>query len=255
MKKTYSFCLAVFLLFLTSCTKNTTIRHRSDYAKILKNSHTIAVLPAKAEVNMVGVGGSKERMYDYEYYIEESIFKAAKPLLKQKGYKVKLLNKRQIKDKNLFSNYELLYENLDIENASLYKSPLMEEEKAFKIENKVGRHATLIGKETKSDVLFFINYLNNVQTNGARALGFMMDMIIKTRNIDNVDQATILLSMVDAKTSNMLWCNYFVVSSHLLDDMFKGKDLDSKRIDKLLKGALKSLPKKGELLDKIADSK
>jgi hypothetical protein len=254
MKQIFSVFIICLMFCTASCAKQTTVRHRNDYAKTLKTSRSITVLPVKAEVNMVGVGGGKERMYDYEYAIEESIFKAVKPMLKHKGYKVVLLNKRQIKDKNLFSNYELLYEDLGTETSSLYAQSLMEEEKAHNIENKVGKHALVIGKETNSDVLFLVNYLNNVQTNGARALGFMMDMVVRTKTMENADQAVILLSMIDAKTSNVLWCNNFVVSSHLFSDMFSGKDTDTKRVDQLLQGALKTLPNKSQLLDKISEA-
>lgn len=106
---------------MVSCANKTSVRHRNDYAKTLKQSRGITVLPVKAEVNMVSVTGKKERMYDYEYAIEEAIFKEAKPILKKKGYKVSMLNKRDLKDKNLFSNYELLYEGLEKETSELYK--------------------------------------------------------------------------------------------------------------------------------------
>lgn len=255
MKRILSVFLLLPLLLTVSCANKTSVRHRNDYAKTLKQSRSITVLPVKAEVNMVGVGGHKERMYDYEYSIEEAIFREAKPMLKKKGYKVSRLNKRDLKDKNLFSNYELLYEDLDKETEKLYKEPLMDVEKAHNIENKVGRHAFVISKDSKGDVLFLVNYVNNVQTNAARAVGFMMDMIIKTRNSDEVDKAAVLLSMVDAKTGNILWCNYFAVSSSLFGDMFKGdnKEVDTKRVDQLLFGALKTLPNKHELLDKVAE--
>ena len=130
---------------------------------------------------------------------------------------------------------------------------MMDVEKAHNIESKVGRHAFVVGKETKSDVLFFINYLNNVQTNGARVASAMMDVLIRTRATDEVDKSTILISMIDSKTGNILWSNFFSVSSSLFGDMFKGsdKEIDNKKVDALLSGVLKNLPNKSELLDQI----
>lgn len=262
MKKILSITLLLSIFLMASCANTTTVRHRNDYAKTFKQSRSIVVLPTKAEVNMVEVGGNTKRMYDYEYSIEEVIFKESKQQLRKKGYKVEMLSKSNLKAKNLFSNYELLYEDLGNETASLYATPLMEVEKAYNIENKVGRHAVIIGKETKGDILFLVNYLNNVQTNGVRALKVAMFVLSAaggrgdSSHLDGTDQASILLSMVDAKTGNILWCNNFFISSGALNDMIKGNDAeeDNKRIRTLLSGALKSLPNKSELLDKISEA-
>lgn len=247
---------------MVSCANKTSVRHRNDYAKTLKHSRGITVLPVKAEVNMVSVTGKKERMYDYEYAIEEAIFKEAKPILKKKGYKVSMLNKRNLKDKSLFSNYELLYEGLEKETSELYKEPLMNVERAYNIENKVGMHAMVVGRESRGDVLFLVNYLNNIQDNGARALNvamFVFSAAVGSTNsghLDGTDNAGILLSMVDAKNGNVLWCNHFFTSSGMMHDMFRGdsKEVDKKRIDQLLSGALKTLPNKHQLLDKVAEA-
>jgi hypothetical protein len=87
-------------------------------------------------------------------------------------------------------------------------------------------------------------------------MSFVMDAFFNTRSTEEVDKATILISMVDAKTGNILWSNYFFVSQDLFSDMFKGdeKDIDNKRINTLLENALKQLPNKKELVDKIADA-
>lgn len=138
----------------------------------------------------------------------------------------------------------------------------MDVEKAYNIENKVGRHAMIVGKESKGDVLFLVNYLNNIKDNGARALNvamFVLSAAVGSANsgyLDGTDNAGIMLSVVDAKSGNVLWCNNFFTSSSMMHDMFKGdsKEVDKNRIDQLLSGALKTLPNKQELLDKVAEA-
>jgi hypothetical protein len=246
----------ILLLLATSCANQTSVRHRTDYEKTIKKTRVFSVLPVKAEVNMVGVNGDQKRMYDYEYEVENIIFSIVKPILAKKGYKVTLVGKRALKDKNIFSHYDMLSEDLDKELSDLYSQPMMATDKASKIENKIGRHAFVIGKETKGDVLVFINYLNNVKTNGARAAAFMADVFLKTNSASEVDKATIIISLIDSRNGNVLWSNYFAVSSDLFADMFRGKDqdFDYKRADSLMSGVLKPLPNKRELLDKIADA-
>lgn len=256
MKRIISICLLGLLFLVGACANQTLVRHRNNYAQTLKHSNRIALLPPKAEVNMLSAVGDKTRMYDYEYEVEKVIFIALKPILRNKGYNVVRITKSHLKDKNIFSNYEILHDELSEETSSLYAAPMMDVDKASNIDNKVGHHALVIGKETKSNVLFLVNYLNEVQTNGARAMSFVMDAFFNTRSTEEVDKATILISMVDAKTGNILWSNYFFVSQDLFSDMFKGdeKDIDNKRINTLLENALKQLPNKKELVDKIADA-
>lgn len=256
MNKIFRSIALVILLLTASCANHTSVRYRSDYEKTLKKTRVLSLLPVKAEVNMVGIGGDQKRMYDYEYEVENIIFSLVKPILAKKGYKVSLVSKRALKDKNIYSHYDMLSEDLDKELLELYPEPLMNVEKAYNIENKVGRHAFVIGKETRGDVVVFVNYLNNVKTNGARVTALMMDMFLKTHQTSDVDKATILISLIDSKTGNILWSNCFSLSSDLFADMFQGKDkeADYKKVDSLISGALKQLPNKGELIDKIAEA-
>ncbi|MBP9791664.1 MAG: hypothetical protein KBC27_00435 [Rickettsiales bacterium] len=256
MNKIFQSVILVMLFLTASCTNLTSVRHRNDYEKTLKKTRVLSLLPVKAEVKMVGVDGDHNRMYDYEYEVEKIIFRSVKPILAKKGYKVALVSKRALKDKNIFSYYDMLSEDLDKELLDLYSAPMMDTDKAYKIENKIGRHAFVVGKGTKGDVIVFINYLNNVKTNSARVAAFMTDVLLKTNNTSEVDKATIIISLIDAKNGNILWSNCFAVSTDLFEDMFRGKDqeFEYKRVDSLMSGVLKPLPNRRELLDKIADA-
>ncbi|MEQ9116010.1 MAG: hypothetical protein RLN62_04360 [Rickettsiales bacterium] len=253
--------LLILLLFTVSCAHLTTERRHPDCEVALSKANCIGVLPAKAEVKTVGLGGSGERKYDYEYRVEEIVADEANKILQEKGYRTKLVRKRDLRKKKAFADFDRSKDRLDEATGDFYTSgELMQKEEAYNIHRNTGRYSRSVGKTTQSDVLLYINYVNNVKKNSARAAGFLLDALqamgnrgnhsISRSNNDDADTVVIMLTLVDAKTGNVLWSNFSRDVRDIFADFFSGKDdaADRKRVRQVIQFTLEPLPDKDKLL-------
>lgn len=252
MAKFFHYLLLLSFILINACAHKTTVRKHPECDKMLQKCNYLTAFPPKAEVNTVEFGGKKTRMYDYEYSIEDIIIAELPSALEDKGYKVMPINRKSAKNKKVLEQYEYIRESLDEEVASLYRPAVMiEEEKAFNIDKRVEKKlASKLGKATNSCLLLFVDYGNNVQTNGARAMGFVLDVLTRSSNASSVDNAHMLLTFVEARTGRILWTNTTGHARDLFADMFKSsnaQELDTKRVRQLLRQALEDFPDKNKL--------
>ena len=159
-------------LLACACTPTTTLRHHLEYKDNIKNARDAIVLPAMAEVNTVGVGGRKERMYDYETHVESIINDIVVTSLADKGLRVKLLRKKDIHDQKLGNIISNLRKTYNVAREELYTPLNWEHKKAFSIVKNIGSTAKDLREKTGSDLLIFVDYLGAIKTTGARTLDF-----------------------------------------------------------------------------------
>ncbi|MDA0967513.1 MAG: hypothetical protein O2970_11220 [Proteobacteria bacterium] len=236
--------VVVSLLFTTACVSNTTVRSKTNYENTLKAKETIAVLPSTAEVYTVGFG-KKERMYDYEAGLEELINRELIPLFKEKGYNVRNLRKADIHDKGISRKVVDLKESYHPKIRNLYTPVLMKKELALNTNVKVDDKASSELKDaTEADVISVVNYTGTVQTNGARALGFAMDVLVGGSTA--AETSTLTVSLLDADTGELLWSNLSSVAKDLfssgLSNLSEQEEVDKKNINRLGKNLLRNLP-------------
>lgn len=222
------------MLVLTACS-NTTIRKNANFVESDVLAHEIISLPTEAVVNTVDFGGKKERMHDYEYYIEDKINEALIAYLNQNGVGATLLNKKNIHDKGLSKNALMLRESFDANIEELYKAYVMPEEKAFAITNKVDLHNLVLGN--KDNQLFLLsNYVADVKTSGARTADFLAGVASAyfgghNSSADQAEAAKIIVGLVDAKTGLLLWSNAYTLVKDSFSSMFESMGKKSEKVD------------------------
>lgn len=246
--KFLKFSLIILLLTVTACAKLTTVRARPGYEANLHAAKQVAILPVKAEVHMIGVG-SAERMYDYEMNIENVVAHQLVTAFKENNLTAKIITRRDIHDLELVREAEQLRDGYNAEAKVIYASALMKEEDAYNIyKNYTDKNTSLLGNETNSDLLLLVDYSAHVKTNGARAAGFAMDVLLGGSSNASVDASNILLTIIDAKTGNFLWSNMGIVSKDMYSSAFENmtssaEEADRKKVDKMAKIALSGLYK------------
>ncbi len=244
------------LLFTTACVSNTTVRSKSNYEHELKAKETIALLPSSAEVYTVGFS-KKERMYDYEAGLEELINTELLPLFKEKGYNVRNLRKSDIHKKGISRKVVNLKENYNPKIRRLYSPVLMKKELALNTNVKVdGTASRKIKDATEADVISVVNYTGTLQTNGARALGFAIDLLAGSSSA--VETSTLTVSLLDADTGELLWSNLASAGKDIITSGFNNlstqEEVDKKNINRLGKYLLRNLPDR-ELLGLTEEEK
>jgi hypothetical protein len=242
--------LFLFLVaFITSgCAKTTTIRHSLEYEDITSRSHEILILPAAAEVNTIDASNRKERMYDYEQHLEALIHQEIVPIIQARGFRVKVLHKRDIREQKLNDLVINLRRSYDAAREELYHPAIWEESKAFVIEKNLGPSAALLQEKTNTDLLLIIDYAGAVRTNGARALHFAADLVLGTRASNNTDNSVMIIGFVDARSGNVVWTNMASVASGLFDsalDNFSSRNkVDTKKVNSLMTNAIAPFAKR-----------
>jgi hypothetical protein len=253
----FTLFFALVLVSSACTTPKTSIRSMEGYEKIVTRQQNFVSLPAVVEVNMVGAGGSKERMYDYEHHLEGIIRKELVLAMKEKGYTLKVLSRKDIHNQKLSRNVIELRGKYEEHLAEMYKELLLPEEEAFKMKRNIGRRATELAnelaKKTDEEVFLLFDYRRDVQTDGARIQGFAMTLLLGRAQI--VESAAIYVALIDAKTGNILWVETEREYKGLMSDMFSSQDeVDREQAIRMVKGLLKSFPARGAPVEASTNS-
>lgn len=232
--------LIVALLFLCSCASMTSVRRSPHYDKAMNSYRTVLVLPASAEVSMVGVGNKKERMYDYETHLEGIIANEIIPALRNKGFNVSTLRNREIHAKKLTNAVLALRSSYNEAREELYKQIAWKEEEAFAVSKNLGRPALEIGKKTNSDMLVLVDYVGTSKTTGARVLNFTVSMFVGGRNLEPGERAVMAVGVIDARSGNLLWTN-MSASEHSMFHSGSGSEEDTQNVNALISSAIAQL--------------
>lgn len=241
----------IFILFIgNSCASNTikkTILTNKDYEKILSNAKKMLILPVAIEVNIIGIGGVRERVYEYEDNLENIINDVLMEKIRQNGYEVELLGNREIINKKLFSVFMPLQDRISdvFYELSLLKNT--QEKEDFLINHNVGSNATKLGALTNSDVIIFAEYHGVIKTSGHRVKDIMMDFFLQTEQFEKPEESTLLLAFINANNADILWSNVAKTHQDPFDSTFDNMshdEIDHYNINELIEILLKRFPKK-----------
>jgi hypothetical protein len=226
----------IFIIIATSaCAKPKTMeRHSAGYEGQIIQANNILIIPPAAEINTIGAFGSKERMHDYEYHLEDVIQREIVPAIETKGFKAKALSKQEVIEQNLNNLVMQLRDIYNDETKNLYNPLLWDEEKAFAINQNIGKIAIDLGEKTGTDLILVSSYNGAIKTNSARAAEFALAMFaIHSETSGQNDRAVMTIGIIDAKNGNVLWNNAEFSILGMFSETKNNED-DIKRVNDIL---------------------
>lgn len=242
--------LAMFSL--AACAEHTDIRHSADYASILDRASGVTAVPATARVVTSDVSGNEERMYDYEYTVEDQITQIMVPVLRERGYRVKELRKAEIKEKKLYELVDQVNKSFANAYPKAYAPGTSDVKKAFALQLDLGDSAITLAEKSGEEIVVLSKYNEVVKTNGARAKDMAMDILFGTHAGAVAESAVLTVAIVDLKHSKVLWIKNGYVARSVLGSAISGasdqNEILEKNIKNLVAQALKDLPNKSDLL-------
>ncbi|MFN7039109.1 MAG: hypothetical protein ACK4OM_06065 [Alphaproteobacteria bacterium] len=219
------------LLSFTSCMgKSITIRKNPNFNPAEIYSRNIVILPTEATVHAIGFNWDKKQMHDYEYYIEDIINQAILMQLEKNNIRPALISNKNIHEKALSRQILALKENYKYNIDELYKSDLMNENKACSINNNIGKHNVILNGN--NELWLLINYVANVKTNNAIARDFMIDALLGSKYSEDADVEKMIVALVDSRSGDILWSNIVKVKNDPLMNAFKKLSLTNEEIDR-----------------------
>jgi hypothetical protein len=106
------------------------------------------------------------------------------------------------------------------------------------------KSSNAIQKASESDVIAVVSYIGTVQNNSARALNFAVGLL--TNNYSSVERSTLIVSLIDADTANLLWSNMEIAGKNFItsgiSNLSSQEKADAKNINHLGYNLLKDLP-------------
>ncbi len=246
------FLALLVLLTLAACAKHTDIRHSADYASVLNRASTVTALPATARVVTSDVSGNEERMYDYEYTVEDKVTQILAGVLRERGYRVKILHKTEIKEKKIYELVDQVNKSYADAHPKAYAPGTSDVKKAFAMDLGLGGAAMTLAEQSGEEIAVLSKYNEVVKTNGARAKDMAMDILFGTSAGAVAESAVLTVSIVDLKRSKVLWIRNGFVAKSVIGSAISGasdqNEVLEKNIKSLVTQALKDLPNKSDLL-------
>ena len=233
--------LAIVFLVLTSCAPITT-RQTSNYKEVIARYNTMVLLPVEVEINSVDAGRKTKRFYDYEYHLESLVKDNIIPEMRLKGFKISFLSRKDAHDRGIYNEVLQLRQKYNEEIKALH-GPKFKEKNASSIDVNFGQYATRIGEVEYSDLIMIVDFSGYAKTSGAVALSFLTGMVTGVHTGGPSAGSSMLISIIDAKTGNLLWNNtaleadaFFTSSS---SNRARQDKIDNKMIALLMKRIFK----------------
>lgn len=231
--------LACFAFVFIGCS-TTTVRHSKDYQSYLDESRNYVVLPPEATVSEIDISGTGKRLYNFEYNIEIIIAEQIIPILNDKGFRAKLLTRKDIHDQKINIAINRLDEEYQEISKKLYKEESISEDKAFNIDMNVGNIISIPASQNNADIAIIASYIRSIKSSGSQALGFAAALV--GHGSEPADIAKLQIAFINAKTGEILWVNR---SAKIYSTFFSSdsKELERKIIKEHILLTLKPLKK------------
>jgi hypothetical protein len=229
---------------ISSCSL-TTVRRTSDHISALRDKK-IVVLPPKVEVNMLEFSGKKQRMYDFEYYLEGIIADNITEILHENHLKSKFLHRREIYDKKLVETDGRIQDRANEILGELYTTVSMPTKQAYEIQKNIDCSiASDLGTKSDSDVIAIVQYDQKSKTTGAKTGEFLMAVLVGSSSNDKAaERSVMLISFFDAKTGKLIWSNLALDEKSIFGAMTVGKShraADAKHLRALMTNTLRPI--------------
>lgn len=241
------------VIVTAACAPMSAERRHANYARLLEEKPAVTVLPPKAEANLVYAGGKAERQYNYEYFVEAEIQTALREILREKGYHIEILRRKDLKKDKLYKDTGRLRSRYDTRLKALYaRGPLQKEEIAFNIDEDVSPRHEAVREKTDADLVLVFDYNEIIKTGGAKALAIGIDiaMIALTGNSSRMaesggDAVTASAGIIDAHSGDILWTHTAGGVESAYGGMFntkEDKEIAREKIRTLAQRLLEPLP-------------
>lgn len=239
MKKYISFIALMF--FLSGCASYTSIRSKSGNECALKGGRVI-ILPPKVEVNLLDTSNKKERMYDYEYFLEGVIANELANALNEQNISARVMTRRELHEAKAEEDFAKLKNSSKRMMSSLYEKPMKKEE-AYNINSRMSDLPKNLEQKLKGNILAFVEYDQISKTAGLKAAGLAMKVLGALasggnyhNNSDPDNQQAVLVYFVDATNGDLIWSN---ISTFFTESLAKEKEY--KRIKGMIDDITKPL--------------
>jgi len=129
------------------------------------------------------------------------------------------------------------------EDIKALHGPKFKEKNASSVDVNFGQYATRIGEIENADLIMIVDFSGYAKTSGAVALSFLTGMVTGVHTGGPSAGSSMLISIIDAKTGNLLWNNtaleadaFFTSSS---SNRARQDKIDNKMIALLMKRIFK----------------
>ena len=245
--------LLILVIFTTSaCASRTFVRSAPDYEHSLKKAKFTMLLTPKVRIHSIDAFNKSTRMYNYEDRVESNIIDTLIPKIQEKGFNVKVLSRREIKDYKLSKDLLEVKDGFNDVITELYSNGPWIEEKAFAI-NKCIKGSNEFYNKLKADLLIVLDFNSNSKTSGAMAKDLTANLALSILtggrsdiNVDNVENTNVKIAIIEASTGKVLWTHSigssFDMISTSLDSLSDVDKVDKQRLSALFDTALNDLP-------------
>lgn len=243
--------LAVAAVFLSSCTKTTTVRSGRNYQQALASAGNVSVLPPVVESNTVDASGKATRNYNYEYQVEDILVDMIVERLHTKGYKAKHITKKQIHDLKISRTMLALQEDYMEHIKTLYKPLVWEEKKSIDLDVELTKSQN-VKQLLDTDFIVFTEYYLKQKSSGSIAKDVTLSVLFSIAGVrahedpieDAAESAALRVAIIDASNNKLIWSN-IIRNGYGAWGATKDIDkLERKRLAVLLDGLFATLPKK-----------
>lgn len=216
LKPLYLIAAISMLSLLSGCTSTSTlVRQHPDFASAKRNVRTIAVLPPDVEFTHVVFTGENARDANEEDIIRKELIMAAKKVIEERGYtvKVELLERLDGSDKPFMFEYEQLKTAYVQVAKDLYKNGAISDEESTKFKVSIGPVANTFSAASGADALILMRYSGFDKSTGQMAKDIFVSALIAALLRSNTaatpakGAGTVEVVLIDGVSGDILWTN------------------------------------------------
>ena len=205
--------IAALSILLVSCAGVPSYRHTSNFGMKLSQGKSVYVLPADVEIYSVDSSNKRERLDNYEYFMEDIIKDEATSKLNSINFKAKFLSKRDIHQAKISKYLPQLMSDYQVKHSSLYDPKIRTWDKESAENLGIIKISGLdeFTKNHPSDFYAIIHYKAYCNTTGSVALNVMTTILLSS-SVNSSAQSPnedyyLTLSFIDGKDHNIIWTN------------------------------------------------
>lgn len=199
------------LASLTACTPQGLVRQRADFATHLGAIKRITLLPPDVQMELVHLGGQREKLHEHQSLIADDLTQATREALFDRGFMGLQLSSGSTSptpdSERLFRDAKIarLYARLNVEVALKPGQPLLNRN----LEYTLGAEARELAELARSDGLVFIHFSGWKRTGGSVATEMAVKVLLTAGYApqDPIGAGELEVSFVDGRTGDILWTN------------------------------------------------
>ena len=205
-----SLTTASAVLLLCGCAEYTTARYATDYAATLSRN-PMFIAPPSAEANTVEIGGAKTRAYNYEDHIEPILAKQAEEQLSAKGYRAKVISKKEMVSSKGYPEYEAFKSAFNSVYKDAFKNGrIIKRDQAKNSVLLLNGSGKALGHKLNAPVFVYIDYNESVRSSGGEALDFAKDVAFGVltagaAGVTAAEKAVAVVALIDTEQDKVLW--------------------------------------------------